>query len=107
MNITKNFKTNRYIKSILFIIIAIFSLKLVNSTNESNVQIINNPQNSNPETKFQDIQAKYDKSNNQIIIDGITYELKNPNIFHVEEPGYKNMSTNEIVFALVNILSKQ
>jgi len=106
MNLTKNFKIQRYIKLIISIIIGIFSLKLVNTTSNNITEILNSPENMNSNTQFQDIQAKYDKRNNQIVIDGITYELNNPNIILEEEAGYKKMSTNEIMFALINILSK-
>jgi hypothetical protein len=103
MNFNLRFKTQIYIKLFTFIIIGIFSLKLVNSNNSTEVQTINSPNNN--DDKYEEIQAKFDKTSNKVIIDGVTYDLKNPNGVHFEEPGYKSMRTNDIIFSLVNVLS--
>lgn len=103
MNFNIRFKTQIYIKLITFTVIGIFSLNLVNSINSTDVQTINSPNNND---NYEEIQAKFDKTNNKVIIDGVTYDLKNPNGLHFEEPGYKSMKTNEIIFSLVNVLSK-
>lgn len=107
MPFNQRLRTQTYIKLITFTIIGIFSLKLVNTNNSNDIQVINAPNNNdNSENDFQETLAKYDKTNNKVIIDGVTYDLKNPNGLHFEEPGYKSMKTNEIIFSLVNVLSK-
>jgi hypothetical protein len=95
------------IKLISFIVIGIFSLKLVNSNNSSDIQVINSTNNDNSENQYQEILTKFDKTKNKIIIDGVVYDLKNPNGFHSEEPGYKTMTTNNIIFSLANVFSKK
>ncbi len=107
MNFNPRLKTHIYIKLVFFVIIGLFSLKLVNTNNSTDAQIINSPNSATVvENGFQEVITKMDKQNNKIIIDGVTYDLKNPNGVHIEVAGYKTMQTNEIIMSLIYILSK-
>lgn len=104
MTLKVKFKTQIFIKLITFIVIGSFSLKLVNSVNSTDIEVINSPNNDIKNNDYQEILAKYDKTNSKIVIDGVTYDLRDSNALHSEEPGYKSMKTNEIIFSLINVL---
>ena len=105
MDLKKNLNKKTYIKLTIFLILSIFSLKIVNSTNSTTQNI---PEIINIQNDFVNIQAKLDKINYKIIIDGITYNLVDPKIkLETEEvAGYLKMNTSEIVFSLLYVSSK-
>jgi len=90
----------KYLKIIFFIIIVILSFAQSTLPSGESVSL-------DSENTYEDVLAKYDKINKKIILEGITYDLKVQEINHSEEPGYKTMNTNEIMFSLIYIFGNK
>lgn len=100
-------KYKMFAKILIFTIFGILSLRLVNSTDQGSPQTIHNVSNEGLDSSFSDINAQINKARNQIMIDGVVYNLVSQNKSHIqeEEAGYKNMDSSEILLALVNVSS--
>jgi len=93
-------------KFIIIISITNFLTKLVNSNNSTDFQKNKDYNLDLLDNGFKEVKAKFDKTNNKIIIDGIIYDVRDPSAIESNLQRYKYLKTNQILLNLVNVFSK-